>query len=147
MKTSETALKKKIIRHIILLLFLIGVLGCSPIINGFYGIKRPRHLDQNQILYYGEKLNLPVEDIFQIDTTYLSFVLSLDTNKFRSEQKNHYQQHFIVHSTGWWGYQPGELESPAGKSPALTWRVGLLPPGRKTEEAFLSTHRVRVAHQ
>jgi len=38
------------------------------------------------------------------------------------------QQHFVDHNAGWCGHQPGG---------GMTWRAGLLPPGRKTEGFLL----------
>ncbi len=80
------------VAQIISLFFVLAVAsGCAPLLNGFYGIKKPQPIDDEQIREYAEKLKLPVKDIYQIDTSYLTFILSLDTTKFKSEQKNHFQ--------------------------------------------------------
>jgi len=75
----------------IIILFLVVMSGCSPLLKVLYGIKKPKSLDEKQILEYAEKLNIPETGIYEPDTSYISFILSLDTVKYKSEIKNHYQ--------------------------------------------------------
>ncbi|NOX85885.1 MAG: hypothetical protein GXO86_07970 [Chlorobi bacterium] len=84
-------MRLKVTQIITLFLVLVGISACSPIIKSFYGIKKPQPLDDEQISKYAEKLKLPAADVYRIDTSYLTFILSLDTAKFKSERKNHYQ--------------------------------------------------------
>ncbi len=114
-------MKKKNISFYFLLLTLTVFAGCSSTVSFFYGIKKPQFLDENQILYYAKKLNLPNEDIFQIDTAYFNFIVSTDSIKHKESHKNHYQPLQVLY----YG-QAGQLVSfhvncYAGGFPNLKW--------------------------
>lgn len=67
------------------LLTTLTFIGCT----GLYGIKSLKTVDNASILKYGKKFNIPEQDIYEVDTTYISKLYSIDTTGFLI--KNHYQ--------------------------------------------------------
>ncbi|NBX78943.1 MAG: hypothetical protein EBQ94_00935, partial [Flavobacteriales bacterium] len=79
--------------YLSLLFFLIifGLTSCSSVFTSLYGIKKIKPIDETTILKYANKYKIPVADVYEIDSTYFSYLFSLDTIKFKSQIKNHYQ--------------------------------------------------------
>ncbi len=102
-------------------LFLLFTTSCTKIFMGAYGIKESKPLSDQQILKYSAKFNIPEASSFKLDSSYLAFVFSLDTAKFKAQQKNHYQPLQVLY------YDPsGKLLSFhincfAGGFPNLNW--------------------------
>ena len=84
-------MKPKFIYLISFAILFAAISACSPIFSSLYGIKKPKRLNDDQIREYAEKLKLPASDVYRLDTSYMSFILTLDTVKFKPERKNHYQ--------------------------------------------------------
>ena len=83
---------KQILKGIILtLIFSLTLTSCSKVFLGIYGMKNISHVDEKVILKYGKKYNIPKQDSYELDTSYFSFLFSLDTIKYKSQIKNHYQ--------------------------------------------------------
>jgi hypothetical protein len=70
---------------------LIGLLSCSTGLAGIYGMKKIKHIDEDKIVRCSKKFNIPSIDNYEIDTTYFSYLHSLDTSIFKVQIKNHYQ--------------------------------------------------------
>jgi hypothetical protein len=93
------------INQLIPLFLVINLLiftGCSPIISTLYGIRNPKPVNEIEIQKYAKKYKIPIVNSYELDTSYLSFLYSLDTSVYRNEIKNHYQPLQVLYfdSTG-----------------------------------------------
>ena len=75
----------------ITLTFVLGLTGCSSIFTGLYGMKKSKTVDEKTIVRYAKKFNIPSADNYELDTAYFSHLFSLDTTKYKSQIKNHFQ--------------------------------------------------------
>jgi hypothetical protein len=83
-------LKKQIsIFIIITLLCVFGLLSCSTILTGIYGIKKIKSVNKNTIVRYAKKYNVSSTNSYELDTSYFLFLTSLDTIKYKLQIKNH----------------------------------------------------------
>jgi hypothetical protein len=65
--------------------------SCSSIFIGLYGMKKTKTIDEKTIIRYAKKYNIPAVDSYELDTAYFSYLFSLDTTKYKTQVKNHYQ--------------------------------------------------------
>ncbi|TNE55769.1 MAG: hypothetical protein EP338_03055 [Bacteroidetes bacterium] len=87
-----------------IMLFLVAS-SCSPMM-GIYGIHAPKEISEKKIYKYGSRLKIPHHEIYELDTSYYSYVLSLgirgqdslsseawseEQKKRKNQIKNHYQ--------------------------------------------------------
>jgi len=100
---------------------LLGLTSCSPIILGLYGMKNSKKVDEKVILRYSKKYNIPLVDGYELDTSYISFLSSLDTTLYKSQRENHYQplQALYYDKTG--QLQSFQINCYAGGFPNLHW--------------------------
>jgi len=98
-------------------------------------MRKPKSISENGILQYCGKYNIPSNENYELDTAYISFLSSLDTNKYQADTKNHSQPLQALYY-----YKTGNLISfqnncYAGGFPNLNWkRNGILrtfPPGQQ----------------
>ena len=61
------------------------------VVKTIFGIQDPKVLSDKEISKFANRLKIPREDNFSLDTSYFDFILALDTNIYKSERKNHYQ--------------------------------------------------------
>ncbi len=73
------------------------------------------------ILNYGKKYNIPLNDIYKVDTTYISFLFSLDTIKFSKQIKNHYQPLQVLYYNNYGNLKSFQVNCYAGGFPNLKW--------------------------
>jgi hypothetical protein len=81
----------KIFNLSLVLLTTISFSSCSTMISGIYGVKNIKEVDEKTILRHSKKYNIPGDEIYQLDTLYLSYLSSFDSVKFAEQVKNHYQ--------------------------------------------------------
>jgi hypothetical protein len=107
------------------LLYLIILFGslqsCTPIILKTFGMKKMKVLSNDQILKQGSKYNIPEKDSYELDSTYVDYIFSLDSVKNKIESKNHFQPLQALYYD-----QTGQLKSfhincNAGGFPNLKW--------------------------
>jgi hypothetical protein len=105
------------------LIFIFGLTltSCSKVFLQLYGIKNIKQVDEKTILKYGKKYNIPKQDSYELDTTYLSYLFSLDTAKYKLQIKNHYQplQALYYDKDGY--LQSFQVNCYAGGFPNLRW--------------------------
>lgn len=86
-----------------------------------FGMKKMKELSKDEILKQGSKYNIPENDSYELDSSYVDFLFSLDSIKFKKEQKNHFQPLQALYYD-----QTGQLKSfhincNAGGFPNLKW--------------------------
>lgn len=65
--------------------------SCSPVLLKIYGMKKMKGLTKDQVRTQGMKYGVPEADSYELDTTYATYLFSLDTSLYQKEQKNHFQ--------------------------------------------------------
>lgn len=66
-------------------------ISCTKVLYSTMGIKPLKNRDETSILKYANRYNIPKSDNWQLDTTFLSFLSGLDSIKYNTQKKNHYQ--------------------------------------------------------
>ncbi len=84
-------------------------------------MKKMKVLSNDQILKQGSKYNIPEKDSYELDSTYVDYIFSLDSVKNKIESKNHFQPLQALYYD-----QTGQLKSfhincNAGGFPNLKW--------------------------
>lgn len=64
--------------------------SCTSMFLGLYGMKKPKALNQEQLIKEACRQGIPVEQLYQIDTLYWAFLEKIDTAQ-HAEVKNHSQ--------------------------------------------------------
>lgn len=84
-------------------------------------MKNSKKVDEKVILRYSKKYNIPLVDGYELDTSYISFLSSLDTTLYKSQRENHYQplQALYYDKTG--QLQSFQINCYAGGFPNLHW--------------------------
>jgi len=106
---------------ILILIFVLGLASCSSIIQGLYGIKNSKELNDQTIISYSEKYNIPLTDSYKLDTSYLTFLSSLDTIKYKEQIKNHYQPLQALYYNKNGQLKSFQINCYAGGFPNLNW--------------------------
>ncbi|MGJ8661123.1 MAG: hypothetical protein ACSHXL_03730 [Bacteroidota bacterium] len=110
-----------LIGTIVLITSVIVLSSCSKIIFGIYGMHKLKPLNEQTIVSYSEKYDIPSGDNYELDTSYFNYLFSLDSTKYSWQIKNHYQplQALYYDTTGHLvSYQ---LNCYAGGFPNLNW--------------------------
>jgi hypothetical protein len=85
-------MKKPLSIFLLLLVTLIfGLSSCLSIMTKCYGVKKIKPVKEQTILRFANKYNIPKNDLYELDTSYFNYLFSLDTSRFKSQIKNHYQ--------------------------------------------------------
>lgn len=79
------------ILQIILLALTVFLTGCMTIVQSIIGIKDAHKLSDNQIVKVSKSFNVDQTANYRLDTTYLSYILNLDTVQLKAQRKNHLQ--------------------------------------------------------
>ena len=105
----------------LILILVIGLTSCSSVIQGLYGIKNPKELDDQTIIRYSEKYHIPLSDNYKLDTAYLTFLSSLDSINFKEQIKNHYQPLQVLYYNKTGELKSFQINCYAGGFPNLDW--------------------------
>ena len=65
--------------------------SCSPLLLKTYGLKTIKPLTTKEIIRQGKQYKIPASDAYELDSTYYTFMKSLDTNRFNQVIKDHFQ--------------------------------------------------------
>ena len=113
----------KRINYSLLLVFAacFTLTSCKQVFLGLYGMRMPKKMDEKSILKAGRKYHIPVEDSYQLDSTYRAYLFSQDTSKFKHQIKNHYQplQALYYNKNGM--LESFQINCYAGGFPNLKW--------------------------
>jgi len=105
----------------LILILVIGLTSCSSVIQGLYGIKNAKELDDQTIIRYSEKYHIPLSDNYKLDTAYLTFLSSLDSINFKEQIKNHYQPLQVLYYNKTGQLKSFQINCYAGGFPNLDW--------------------------
>jgi hypothetical protein len=114
-------MKTRNLKLAIFTLLFFELTSCTPIFTGLYGIKKVKTVDENMIVRYSKKYNIPIADSYEIDTTYFSFLFSLDTALYKEQIKNHYQPLQALYHDKSGQLQSFQVNCYAGGFPNLKW--------------------------
>lgn len=80
-------------RILIYLVILSSILtcSCSKLLYAIVGLHETKKLSKQEIAQCALKNKIPVADNFELDSIYIRFINAIDTLRFASERKNHYQ--------------------------------------------------------
>ena len=125
--------------YITVILTFVGALcltSCSPILSGLYGIKEIKTIDENTIYRYSKKFNIPLEDSYEMDSSYLSFINSFDTVSQKALRRNHSQPLQARYYDKAGQLQSFHINCHAGGFPNLMWNrnnvMSTFIPGQQT---------------
>jgi hypothetical protein len=99
----------------------LGITSCTTMLNGLYGIKKMERVDEKTILQYSKKYNIPTSDSYELDTTYITFITSLDTIHYKTQIKNHYRPLQVLYFDATGQLISFQINCYAGGFPNLNW--------------------------
>jgi hypothetical protein len=114
-------MKTRLLLLLTLVISLTSLASCSLILSSAYGIKGVKTIDEKTIILYGNKYDIPISNIYELDTSYYSFLRSEKTKNNSIRIKDHYQplQALYFDSTGY--AQSYQVNCWAGGFPNLNW--------------------------
>jgi hypothetical protein len=128
-------MKMRFFVPVISILLLFGLTSCSAIFTGLYGMKKTRAIDEATIISMEKKFNIPGADGFELDTTYLSYLSSLEKRKYQEQIKNHYQPLQALYYDQSGNLKSFQINCFAGGFPNLNWErneiMKTFPPGQQ----------------
>lgn len=107
----------------IIITITIGLTSCSSIISGIYGIKKIKTVDKYSIHKYAQKFNIPIADCYELDSSYSSFLSSLDTTRYKDQIKNHFQPLQVLYYNKMGQLQSFHINCYASGFPNLQWSL------------------------
>ncbi|MFK7923978.1 MAG: hypothetical protein AB8H47_18615 [Bacteroidia bacterium] len=102
------------------LVLLSVISSCSPIL-GMYGIRNPKKVNEKTIFRTSKRLDIPISDVYELDSSYFTFLFSLDTTKFKEEVKNHCQPLQALYFNRSGQMESFQINCYAGGFPNLNW--------------------------
>lgn len=70
---------------------ILSLSSCTPLLTKIYGVKKVKSLDEEKIIKYCNKYNIPEQSCYWVDTNYLNHIFTKDTITSALSIKNHYQ--------------------------------------------------------
>jgi len=102
-------------------LLILGLTNCSSLTRGLYGMKKLKKVNEETIIHYAKKYKIPQADLYVLDTSYLTFLFSLDTAKYKEQIKNHYQPLQALYYERNGQLKSFQINCYAGGFPNLKW--------------------------
>ena len=135
----------KIISSVAFILLLLILTSCSAIFSTFYGLHSLKPVTSEGIEKYAKKYEIPLSDLFFMDTSYLSFLKTIDTSQ-NIQVKNHSQLLQVLYFDNAGNLISYHVNCYAGGFPNLKWnRNGILetfvPQSQTPIDTLLNFHR------
>jgi len=109
-------------RLAILVVFsILGIMGCSFTMKGIYGMNKLKLLNDQTIIQYSEKFNIPLMDNYKLDSSYVAFLSSIDTLKYKEQIKNHLQPLQVLYYNKNGKLESFQINCYTGGFPNLNW--------------------------
>jgi len=106
---------------LLLISLSIFFFSCSNSLLGLYGIKEVEAISEEKIKHYSKKYNIPLKNSYEMDTSYLYYLFSLDPKKYKKQQQNHIQALQALYYHGDGTLQSFHINSYAHGFPNLDW--------------------------
>ena len=87
----------------------------------FYGLKEIKNVNEKTIVRYAKKFDIPTTDLFELDSSYYSFLFSKQTDENKAHIKNHYQPLQALYFNKAGQLQSFQINCYAGGFPNLKW--------------------------
>ncbi|MEI6488393.1 MAG: hypothetical protein WCP52_05495 [Bacteroidota bacterium] len=114
-------------KRTILFFTILTLSSCSSVLLKMYGLKNPKHLDNLSISKIAYKYDIPEKNLFVLDSSYFSFLFSLDSIKYKKQIKNHSQPLQALYFDKSENFISFYINCYAGGFPNLKWnRNGIL---------------------
>ncbi len=84
-------------------------------------MKKHKQVDEEIILLYSKKYNIAIADSYELDTSYISFINSLNSTRYKAQRKNHYQPLQSLYYDNSGQLQSFQINCYAGGFPNLKW--------------------------
>jgi hypothetical protein len=109
--------------RLLLVAIIISLLNtsCTKIFTSMYGMKTAKYLNEDEIYHHAKKYNLPAENCFQTDSSFLNFIFSLDTAKYAVQIQNHFQSLKVLYYNNVGFMQAFHVNCYTGGFPNLNW--------------------------
>ena len=118
----------------------ISLSGCMSIVQSIIGIKDAKRLTDEQIVKTSKKFKIDQTANYRLDTTFYTYIKSLDTAKYKAQQKNHIQPLQALYFNAKGELVKYYLNCYAGGFPQLNWnRNGNLETFLPKDQAPLDT--------
>ncbi len=131
------ARKQYLFSIIAILIICFLVTSCTSSLLKLYGMKEMKAINEKEILQYSSVYGIPLEDSYELDTTYATFLQSHDKILFKEEIKNHYQPLQVLYFDKEGKLKSFQINCNAGGTPNLAWdRDSILttfPPRQQTK--------------
>ena len=95
--------------------------GCNYTLTKIYGIKQIKLLNEKAIVKSAWKYNIPLSDLYTVDTTFLRYLQTRDTSKNKYLSKNHLQPLQALYYTRNGIFVSYQINCYAGGFPNLDW--------------------------
>lgn len=105
----------------IVLFMALYLTGCMSIVQSVIGIKDARKLTDAQIIKASRKFKIDQNANYRLDPSYFSYIINLDTTKFKAQQKNHIQPLQALYFNAQGQLVKFYLNCYAGGFPNLKW--------------------------
>jgi hypothetical protein len=96
-------------------------IGCTKVFTSMYGMKNTRYLNEDEILNYAKKYNIPVENCYQADQSLMKYIFSLDTANYAVQIQNHFQSLKALYYNSDGILQSFHVNCYTGGFPNLNW--------------------------
>ncbi len=109
--------------------------SCTSTMLKIYGMKEIKEVDEKMIMESAKEYNIPLEDNFELDTSYYSFLHSFDSSLFKEQVKNHYQPLQALYFDKSRQLISFQINCYAGGTPNLAWDrdsiLNVFPPSQQ----------------
>lgn len=95
-----------------------------PLLKAVSGVNEAKSLTESQIIKFSRHLKIPSSDNFELDTSYVDFLYSLDSTRFAEQIKNHYQPLQALYFDKSGQLAKFYINCYAGGFPVLKWNCG-----------------------
>ncbi len=107
---------------LILLAGLSGLYSCSVgLLASFYGMKKIKPIKEKTINRYAKRYHIPLEDSYEMDTSYFTFLFSHDSIRYKKQIKNHVQPLQVLYFDKTRQLVSFHINCYAGGFPNITW--------------------------
>lgn len=130
----------KVLKLFILLSLALSLSSCMSIMQSIIGIKDPKRLTDKEVTKCSKAFDIPQNYNYRLDTSYLDFVLKLDTTQFKAQRKNHVQPLQALYFNSEGQLVKFYINCYAGGFPNLKWnRDGMLDTFLPKDQAPIDT--------